>query len=148
MTVREYLESIFEAGERIELKRQQVQRLHESMTSLSAPMDKEHVFHTKNVDVMADTIARIIDIEHEIDQQTERLYRMRHKASIYLDMLKPSGTRVLTMRYIEGMDVEKIAAELHYAKSSVFRLIRNAIAELQSKVDELGDITFENDDSG
>ena len=65
----EYLTSIQQAGQRIELKIQQVKSLREQLQSISAPLDKEQVSHTRNVAVMSDTIATIVDMEKEIDQQ-------------------------------------------------------------------------------
>ena len=138
MDARQYLESLADARERIKLNKERVQKLHESLTTLSAPMDKEQVSHTKNVAVMADTIARIIDMEKEIDKQTEALYGMQQQARIYLNMLKPMNARVLTLHYIDGMLYENIGKEIGYASSTVFLIRKNAIQELQDVFDSLG----------
>ena len=50
MNARKYLESIRDVSERIKINQERVQRLHESLTSLSAPMDKEQVSHLHNRD--------------------------------------------------------------------------------------------------
>ena len=48
---REYLESIRSLEIRIQMKIRQVKKLRDSLTSITAPMDKEQVTHTKNVGI-------------------------------------------------------------------------------------------------
>ena len=82
---RKYLESFRIQESRIQLKTEQVQSLQERLTSITAPMDKEQVSHTKNVGIMADTVAMIVDIQRESDQQTADLYRRKREAYQLLD---------------------------------------------------------------
>ena len=84
---RKYLESFRIQESRIQLKTEQVQSLQERLTSITAPMDKEQVSHTKNVGIMADTVAMIVDIQREIDQQTADLYRRKREAYQLLEKL-------------------------------------------------------------
>ena len=79
-----YLMSIQECQQRIDLKVQQVQDLRAQIESISAPLDKEQVSHTRNVAVMADTIATIVDMQKEIDQQTNDLMIAKRKALCFL----------------------------------------------------------------
>lgn len=99
---RKYLESFRIQESRIQLKTEQVQSLQERLTSITAPMDKEQVSHTKNVGIMADTVAMIVDIQREIDQQTADLYRRKREAYQLLDQLHPAHERLLLDRYLEG----------------------------------------------
>ena len=69
---KKYLKSFKARENKIALKIARVKALRDKLTSLSVPMDKEQVSHTKNVSIMADTIAMIADIEKEIDQQSWR----------------------------------------------------------------------------
>ena len=94
--------------------------------------------HTKNVSIMADTVARIIDMEHEIDQQTAELYSMQQRARVYLNLLKPVNSQILNLRYIEHAEYEDICKIMGYSQSSVFRFLRDAIKELQELFDSLG----------
>lgn len=138
MNARKYLESIRDVSERIKINQERVQRLHESLTSLSAPMDKEQVSHTKNVDVMGQTIARIIDLEHEIDEETKGFYETRNQAEIYINMITPFYGRLLIARYIKGMEMEAISKEYKLAVSTTFRYFNSGVNELQEVFDQLG----------
>lgn len=138
MNARDYLDSLAEAQERIKMNQERVRRLHESLTSLTAPMDKEQVSHTKNVGIMADTIARIVDMEQEIDQQTELLYGMQQRARVYFNMLKPINAQLLVLHFIDGKSYEEIGKTMGYAQSTVFLIRKNAIKELQEMFDHLG----------
>ena len=81
---REYLKSFREEEAKISLKVRQLQTLRDQLTSISVSMDKEQVSHTKNVSVMSETIARIVDLEQEIRQMDERLTESKCEAYHYL----------------------------------------------------------------
>ena len=138
VNARLYLEKIADAGARIRLNQERAQRLHESLLSLSAPMDKEQVSHTKNVTLMQDTIARIIDMEREIDHQTDELLALHQKARVYFNMPKASSRPVLTSRYLDNMEYADVAKAMNYAESTMYRVLREAIAELQELFNSLG----------
>ena len=82
----DYLQAFRVAEQRIQLKIQQEQRLREQLANISAPVNQEHIAHTKNVGIMADTVAAIIDIENEIDQQTSELFKKKKEAYHLLDL--------------------------------------------------------------
>lgn len=137
INARQYLEKILEAEERIKLKQEQIQHLHESLTSLSAPMDKEQVSKTKNVAVMSDTIARILDMEKEVDSQMERLLHIRQQAQRHFDMLAPQDTRLLTARYIQGESIQAMMSRFHYSRATTFRRLADATDHLQQLFEKL-----------
>jgi hypothetical protein len=62
----DYLDSLRTIEIRIQIKTRQAQHLRDTMSSITAPMDKEQVSHTKNVSAMQDTMAMVLDIEEEI----------------------------------------------------------------------------------
>ena len=55
---------------------------------------------------MADTIATIVDMQKEIDQQTNDLMIAKRKALRLLDLLKPESEVILIKRYFENKNVE------------------------------------------
>ena len=75
VNAREYLGYFRVAESRIELKIKQIQSLQDRLCCISIPMDKEQVSHTKSVEIMAETIAMIVDMQKEIDQQTSAILR-------------------------------------------------------------------------
>lgn len=135
MNARDYLESLQEDSERIQIKQEQVQRLHESLTALSVPTDKEQVSHTKNVTVLADTVAQIVDMEKEIDQQLELLYQKQRQARAFFSQLKPKYEKILIERYINRKQIEELMDELCFSRTDAFRQIAAAINALQQFLD-------------
>lgn len=135
MNAREYLESIQEDSERIQIKQEQVRHLHESLTTLSAPMDKEQVSHTKNVTVLADTVAQIIDMEKEIDQQLELLFQKQRQARADLRHLKPRSEQILLERFINRKQIEELMTQFNISRAVVFKYISIGIEELQKFFD-------------
>lgn len=137
---RKYLESFRIQESRIQLKTEQVQSLQERLTSITAPMDKEQVSHTKNVGIMADTVAMIVDIQREIDQQTADLYRRKREAYQLLDQLHPAHERLLLDRYLEEKTLDELRGRLFVSKRQLLRRSKEAIAELQKVIDR-NDVT-------
>ena len=128
---REYLESIRSLEIRIQMKIRQVKKLRDSLTSITAPMDKVQVTHTKNVGIMADTIAAIIDIENMIDQQTRELTIKKRDGISCLDRIQAQSANVLSGYYIEGKSTEQLGKELFLYRRQVQRRIKEAMVEFQ-----------------
>lgn len=133
----DYLQSFKASEQRIQLKIQQVQRLREQLTSISAPMNQEQITHTKNVGVMADTVAAIIDIENEIDQQTSELIKKKKEAYHLLDQIKPESAMLLTEHFLSGKTIEAMSREIHVCKRHAQRKLNKAILEFQSMLNKL-----------
>ncbi len=128
----DYLQSFKASEQRIQLKIQQVQRLREQLTSISAPMNQEQITHTKNVGVMADTVAAIIDIENEIDQQTSELFKKKKEAYHLLDQIKPESAMLLIEHFLSGKTVDAMSREIHVCKRHAQRKLNKAILDFQS----------------
>ena len=132
---RAFLESIKAAETSIQMKVLRMNSLRERLTSLHVPIDQEHVTHSKNVDIMGDTIALIRDMEQEIDQQTHELYLLKKKAYHLLDQIQPESARILSVCYLECMSTSDLAKMLFVTQRQAQRKVKAALAELQSVLD-------------
>ena len=128
---REYLNYFRIAESRIGLKIKQIKSLQDRLFTLSPSLDHEHVSHTKNVTVMADTIAIITDIQRDIDQQTSEIFQRKREAFQLLDKISPENAAVLIERYFDGKTVQAICQIIHVTKRQAQRRINEAIEELQ-----------------
>jgi len=131
MTAREYLESFKLSHARINLMTEQVRKLEENMTSITAPMDKEQVSHTKNVSLMADTVALIVDMQKEIDQQTKELYQKEREAYSMIKQLHPDLAEILIKRYFDGLSNTQISRTIFITRRHVQRRMNDALAAFQ-----------------
>ena len=91
-----------------QLKIKQIQSLQNRLLSLSPTLDQEHISHTNNVAAMADTIAIIIDIQRDIDQQTSDVFQRKRKVYQLLDQISPENVAILITRYLDGKTVHGI----------------------------------------
>ena len=128
---REYLRSFRLAESRIQLKTRQVKDLQDRLLCISAPMDKEMVSHTPNVGVMADTIAMIIDLQNEIDQQAAEIVNQKRELFRMLDQIDPEYATLLTEHYLDGMSFVEIGRIHGYERRWAKRRIAKAIEEFQ-----------------
>ncbi len=131
-----YLKSIGDAEARIELKTRQLQNLRDRMLCLSAPMDKEQVSHTKNVGVMADTIALILDMEAEIDQQTSAFLQKKRDAIRMMSQIPPESAELLAARYFDRKTFEEIGRIMFITKRHAIRKHKEALARFQAVLDQ------------
>ena len=133
---REFLKSFCKAESRIQLKEKQVKELQERLMSISAPMDKEMVAHTPNVGIMADTVAMIIDLQHEIDRQSAEIVKRKRELYDILDQIEPKSAVLLMEHFLKGKSLTEVAKMHHYERRWAKRRIASAIAELQAVLDE------------
>ncbi len=138
INAREYLRAVRIAEKRIRLNTQQVQHLWDQVLSISAPMDKEQVTHTKNTDVMGETVAAIIDIQKEIDRQTSELYKKQREAYILFEMISPESAEILMEYFFGNKTVSVVARTIHLSKRQTQRRLNNALAEFQTLLDRHG----------
>ena len=129
---REYLNYFRIAESRIELKAKQIQSLQDRLLSLSPVLDQEHVSHTKNVAVMADTIAIITDIQRDIDQQTSEIFQQKREAYQLLDQINPENAALLMDRYFNRKTILNISHSIHVTKRQTQRKLNDAIEEFQA----------------
>lgn len=136
MNAREYLERFPTIEARIKLKNKQIAQLHESLLSFSVPTDKEQVSHTKNVDVMSQTITRIFDMEREIDEEVFTLLNLKHEAYKLLDQIPPDSASLLIEHYIKGISINTLAKTKFWSQRHVYRRLAVALELFQSVLDQ------------
>ena len=135
INARKYLESFRTDESRIELKLKQIQYLQDRLYSVSTFVVDEQVSHTRNVSVMADTMATIVDMQKEIDQQTSEIVKRKQEAYLLLDQIKPENAAILIDYYFEKKPIVAICRSIHLEKRQTYRKLSEAIAELQIVLD-------------
>ncbi len=134
---REYLESFKKTEERIRLKARQIRELQDRLMCLSAPMENEQVSHTRNVAIMAETVAMIVDMQNELDQQTARLLQAKREAYRLFDQIQPQSAALLLDRYLEGSTVAEMSKKLFLSQRQTQRRLNESVLELQAVFDRL-----------
>ena len=85
---------------------------------------------------MADTIAMMIDIEKEVDQQTSEYLKAKREALRLLERIKPESATILVERYFEGKTFIEIGKIIFVTERQAQRRCKAATREFQRVLDE------------
>ena len=133
---REFLESVSTMEIKIQMKTRQVQHLRDTLTNTTSPMDRELVTHTKNVDVMGNTVAMIIDTEAEIKLLESMKDERRKEILSLLDQLNPKNASILSYVYVERVPTKELCQELFLSRRQVQRRLKDALKAFQTVLNE------------
>lgn len=135
----EYLSSIRAVEIRIQMKIEQMQQLRDRVNSISAPpLEKDRVMHTKDPLGMQKTMAVILDLEKEIDQQTSELMDRKVEAFALLDQLRAENAHILSCYYLKGQSTKDLSRTLFLSRRQVQRRLKEALCEFQLVLSEWG----------
>jgi DNA-directed RNA polymerase specialized sigma subunit len=77
-------------------------------------------------------IAKIVDLENEIDADIDRLVAVRDGIKAIIEAVEDDRERLLLQyRYLDGKTFEKIAVEMHYSWRQIHRLHSKALTNLK-----------------
>lgn len=132
MTTKEYLQQAQLINEEINDNLEQVAELREMATNVTTMMRDMPSSASRNVHKLEDTIAKIVDLEMEVDADIDRLVDLKKEILEVIDRLSSQEQRVLLMkRYLRNEPWENVAVEMGYAISNVYKLHGFALRELE-----------------
>ena len=131
MTAKEYLSRYRRLSAYIDCKLDEIEQLRSIATRLTptAMFDR-----SGNVsDKVGRTVAKIVDLEREIDGEVDELVKLREEITETISKINDARLKtLLTMRYINGYKWEKIALNMHYSYSSLtYYLHPRALQEVE-----------------
>lgn len=132
MMTEDFIRQVRETGIRIHAKVQQIESLRESLTRLTVPMDQEKVAHTTNVSAMVDTLAKVMDMERELQEQINAMLGIRQCAMSLFAQLPPEEELLLTERCLQGKSVREIMFLHNISKRQFYRLYHDAVDHVQA----------------
>lgn len=91
----------------------EIYELRISATSIGAIQNKEKVQTSPNYDKIGSIVAKIADMEKQVDELVDKRADLRHKIQkTILRMEKERHREILWMKYIDGKSIYQIADEL------------------------------------
>ena len=100
MMAKEFLNRAYRIDCRINNKCEQLERLKALASSASMNYGGEQVSHSRKTDTLENNILRIIEAEHELDEQIDMLIDMKKEIQQVIDLVADPDCRVLLeMRY-------------------------------------------------
>lgn len=130
MTTDEYLDQVSRLSLAIENTLQDIQRLKDMATSITAPMDKERVQSSGTSDMVAKNVAEYVTL-----QQSENLKsctELRNRIIRQINsMPNKRDYNILYKRYVLEIPISQIADALHIDRSLVYKDLHRALANFE-----------------
>ena len=131
MTAKEYLSQAYRVDRMITSKLQQVQSLRELATRATSTLSDAPVGGSHNNHRMEDIIAKMIDLENEINGDIDRLVDLKRGIVAAIKSVPDPDHRVLLeLRYLCFRSWGEIAADMRYSKDNIFKLHAKALAAI------------------
>ena len=125
---KEYLCQIPKADRLINQLINTVANLRSSLTSVNTELKPDKVQTSGPKDTMAETIAKIIDLEKEINQRIDTLVDLKKEAFRLISLLPDHDQQnVLIARYIDNKKWLDIAGDLNFSISQVYKIHGHAL---------------------
>ena len=132
MTVKEYLGQAYRLDQRINSKLEQVASLNDLATKATSTLTGMPKNPNQATSMMADAIAKIIDLQAEINNDIDRLVDLKREI---LGMIKSvSNTEyqtLLELRYLCFKSWEQIAVDMGYNVRHVYRIHDEAVSVIR-----------------
>lgn len=137
MDAREYLEEIKRHDVLINNKLAEVQQLRCLVVSVTAPIGGEGVQGTKQTDRMGDTIAKIIDLENEINAEIDKFIDMkRERIALIQQIPKQLQYDLIHNHYVQYKSLVDFAKEKNYSYAWILEVHDEALKTVQRLLDE------------
>lgn len=131
MTPKEYLNQAYWLDRRIDSKLEQLSALKDMVTKTTSAMTDDVVSHTRNVHSMQDVVAKIIDMQAEINADIDRLVDLKSEIMhVIKDVRNPEHQTLLELRYLCFKSWEYVAEQMGYNVRHIYRLHDEAVEQI------------------
>ena len=131
MTAKEYLNQAYWLDRRIDSKLEQLSALKDMATKTTSIMSDDVVSHTRNVHSMQDVIAKIIDMQAEINADIDRLVDLKRDImQVVKTVDDPELQTLLELRYLCFKSWEYVAEQMGYNVRHIYRLHDEAVEQI------------------
>ena len=137
MNAEEFLQQIERADRIINNKLSEIYRLRCLATSITVPTDREAVQTSGVSDKVGNTVAKIIDLENEINDLIDKYVDLQRICIGVIETLEnPLHYTVLHKHYVQYKTFAKIAEEEHYSYDGIMKVKRKALEQVETILQE------------
>ena len=134
INVKDYLGQAYRIDQRINSKIEQVSSLHSLATKATSTITYMPGSPNRNLHRMEDVIAKIIDLESEINKDIDQLVELKANImKLIRGVGNPEYQTLLELRYLCYKPWEQIAVDMGYSINNLFKMHRKALASLEDK---------------
>ena len=137
MKTKDYLSHVSRLNKMINNKLSEISQLRELSVSISAIGNDEKVQTSPNFDKIGTAIAKIDELENNLDKMIDEYLVKRERIIAQIDTMEEESVyQILFSRYIEKKTFEKIATEMEYSWRQIVRLHGKALQQFEKKYGE------------
>lgn len=137
MKTKDYLSQVSRLNKMINNKLSEISQLRELSISISAIGNDEKVQTSPNFDKIGTAIAKIDELESNLDKMIDEYLVKRERIIAQIDTMEEESVyQILFSRYIEKKTFEKIATEMEYSWRQIVRLHGKALQQFEKKYGE------------
>ena len=123
MKAREYLSQTYRLDQRINSKLEQVQSLNELATKATSTLTGMPRNPNRATSTMADAVAKIIDLQAEINRDIDRLVDLKRDiVALVKSVDNTEFQTLLEKRYLCYMSWEQIAVDMNYSIHHLYKM--------------------------
>ena len=127
-----YLKRYINLDLEIDRKLEEIARLRSKLTRITQVLTAEPRGGGSIYGKTEEIIAKIVDLEKEIDADVDRLVAIRDGIKTMIEAVEDDRERLLLQyRYLDGKTFEWIAVEMHYSWRQIHRLHSRALSNLK-----------------
>jgi hypothetical protein len=129
MSIKEFLTRAYKVDKRINSKLEQVRSLRDLATKANATLSDAPKSGTPNFHRMENIIAKMIDLENEINSDIDELMNLKHDViEAIKNVDNPEYQTLLEMRYLCFKKWEQIADDMGYEVRYLYKLHGRALS--------------------
>ena len=133
----EYLEQVGKLNAMIENKMAEQAQWRGVAYGITSHSEGERVQSSGNQQKMSDAVARVVDLEAEIDDLIDRLIDLKQEIIRSIEMLNATEYDVLHKRYIQGMTFDEVGAAKGKSKSWATTVHGRALQSLNGILEDM-----------
>lgn len=132
MDTKTYLGQAYRIDQRINSKIEQILSLRELATKATATLSDMPHSATPNLRSMEQTIAKMVDLENEINSDIDELLGLKAEIVHLISRIKnPEHHTLLELRYLCFKSWEQIAVEMKYSVRNIYNLHDKALSNIK-----------------
>lgn len=131
MDTKQYLKQAYRINELIKSQREELETLKLLSTSVVTDTSQVKVQGSKQVDRLGNIVAKIVDMENQINEEIERCLDLKLNIHNRINNLPNVDERlVLRLRYLEFLEWDEITQRLSYSLRQIYRIHAAALANV------------------
>lgn len=136
MNPKTYLQQIRKCDKMIENKLSELESLRELCLSVTSTWKEDVVQSSGSGDKLGDAIAKIIDLQNEINEDVDRFVDLKREIMTVIDKLDdPCMIEILYKRYFKYEKWEQIAYEMNYGYQWTCKLHGKALQKVKQAIE-------------